>query len=164
VSRDDARRGARRARRAAAARLALAALAAPACARYAPAAPAAVPEGARVRVALTAAGTAALARTPLGAGVVGIEGAWAGSRGDTVRVRADRLLTSAGVPVAWTGPGGEVALLPGDVRDVERRRADRGRTAAVVAGVAAAGLAFLAVIRSTGRNGGGEGPGGPTPF
>jgi hypothetical protein len=161
---------ARRARRAPAAarvvaRAALTALAAAGCAGYSPAAPAAVPEGARVRVTLTPAGTAALARTPLGPGVVGLEGAWAGSRGDTVRVRADRLDTSAGVPVAWNeARGTAVALGPGDVQSVARRRTDRGRTALAAGGVVAAGVAFIAVIRSAGRNGGSTGGGGGTPF
>ena len=162
----DARR-ARRARAAAraVARAALVAMAAPACARYSPAAPAAVPEGARVRVTLTPAGTAALARTPLGPGVVGLEGAWAGARGDTVRVHADRLDTSAGVPVAWNeGRGVAVALGPGEVQNVARRRTDRGRTALAAGGVVAAGGAFIAVIRSVGRNGGSAGGGGGTPF
>lgn len=164
------RRAAARARRArAAACWTLAAAAAPGCARYAPAGSATVPEGARVRVALTPAGTAALARTPVGQGVVGLEGAWAGARGDTVRVRADRLLTRAGVPVAWTGAGDgqgdrEVALAVADVQAVERRRTDPGRTALAVAGTAAAGAAFLVLIRVAGRGTGGGSSGGVTPF
>jgi hypothetical protein len=118
-----------------------------------------------VRVLLTTAGTAALATTAAGAGVVGLEGAWAGARGDSLRVRPDRLLTTAGVPVPWSGPaGGEVAIARADVQAVEQRRTDRGRTALTVAGLAAAGVAFLTVIRSTGRNGGDLGSGGPTPF
>lgn len=135
------------------------------CARYAPTTPAAVPAGARVRVALTPAGTAALAGMPAGAGVVGLEGAWAGERGDTVRVRADRLLTSAGVPVAWGGAGGaEVALARSGVRAVELRAVDRRRTALAVAGGVAALAAFLVIIRRAAGGGGGSGDGGIIPF
>ncbi len=155
-----------RARRALAAGGALAAVAAAGCARYAPAAPAALRAGARVRVALTEQGTAALARTPVGPGVVGLEGAWAGARGDTARVRVERLLTGAGVEVAWGGAAAdaEVALAPADVRGLERRAADRGRTALAVAGGVAAAVAFLAALRAANRGGGGGSGGGVTPF
>lgn len=165
MTRGRARRPGRARRAACAALAALALPAAPGCARYAPAAPAAVPEGARVRVAFTAAGTASLARTPLGPGVVGVEGTWAGASGDSARVRADRILTSAGVPVEWSGAAAPVAFARADVQTLERRSTDRGRTALVVGGAVAAGVAFLALVRSAGRDGGGgAGGGGGTPF
>lgn len=137
------------------------------CTRYEVASPGAAAEGARVRVTLTEAGTAALARSAAGAGVVAVEGALVagplgGAGADTLRLRADRLMTGAGVPVAWTG--GEVAVARADVRTLERRVSDRARTAWLVAGGVAAGAAFLAVVRNAGSAGRGGGSGGPTPF
>lgn len=145
----------------------MAAAAAAGCTRYEVAAPNVAAEGSRVRVTLTEAGTAALARSAAGAGVVAVEGALvagptAGTGGDTLRLRADRLLTGAGVPVSWNG--GEVAVARADVRTLERRVGDRARTAWLVAGGVAAGAAFLAIIRNAGSAGRGGGSGGPTPF
>ncbi len=148
------------------------AAAAAGCTRYEvapPGAPAAAPPaGARVRVTLTEAGRAAIARTAAGAGVVAVEGEvapdppGAAPGGDSLRLRPERLLTAAGVPVTWGG--GEVAVARADVQRVERRVGDRTRTAWLVAGAAAAGAAFLVAVRRAGggARGGGGGDGPPT--
>lgn len=139
--------------------------AAASCTRYGgptPVTPEAAPAGAHVRLTLTEAGSAALARTTAGAGVVGVEGTVAAAAADSVRLHPDRLLTASGVAVAWSG--GDVTVARGDVRAVERRVTDRGRTVALVVGAAAVGAAFLvAVRRATGGDRGG-GEGNPTPF
>lgn len=132
------------------------------CAHYQVAAPDAVPAGAHVRVSLTANGTAALARTPVGSAVVGVEGTWVRAGADSVRVRADRLLTSAGVPVAWSG--GEIGLPRDGVSGVERRTADGARTALLVVSTAALGVLVVRAARRAGSGASGGGSSGPTPF
>lgn len=135
------------------------------CTRYAPiAVPGALdalPAGAPVRVSLTPAGAAAVAPT-VGSAVVGLEGSWLAAPGDSVRLHVSRLLTSAGVPVAWTG--GAVSVARADVRAVERRAVSRGRTALLVGGAVALGAAVVQIVRHAGGANGGGGGGGQTPF
>jgi hypothetical protein len=125
------------------------------CYTFAPAAAGAVPSGARVRVALTESGAAALSPT-VGSSVTAIEGDLLRVvGGDTVVVRADRLSTTAGVDVQWSG--GDLNI-PGPWRQgVDRRRLARGRTAGLVAGGVAVSAGLFALIR---HNGGGQGGGG----
>ena len=130
------------------------------CYTFASAAPGEVPPGARVRVALTDSGATALAPV-VGSSVTGVEGDFLRAGGDTVVVRADRLLTTAGVDVQWAGRD---LNIPGPWRrGVDRRRLDTGRTAAVVAGGVALSAGFIALIRAI--DGGGQGdPGGGGPI
>jgi len=132
-------------------------LAATACSVYRAAPAESVPAGARVRVTLTPDGGAALA-SRLGGAVTGVEGEWVGERRDSVDVRVARLLTAPGVRVDWSGA--PVAISRGAVQSVERVTVSRSRTALLVGGVAAAGVALLAVVH---RGGGASGtPGGGT--
>jgi len=129
------------------------------CYTFAAAEPGAVPAGARVRVALTEPGAAALAPA-VGASVTGVEGSLLRTGGDTVVVRADRLLTTAGVDVPWAGGA---LNIPGPWRrGVDRRRLAPGRTAAL----AAAGVALSAGLVAAVRSGGGAqvGAGGGDPI
>jgi len=131
------------------------------CYTYAVAAPAALPTGAQVRVALTDAGAAGLAPT-VGSAVSGVEGAIVRQRGDTLVVRASRLLTSAGVDVAWTGPDLGV---PAPWRSaVERKRIAAGRTSLLVAGGIAVSAGAIALIRGIRDRGGDGGDGGGDPI
>lgn len=128
------------------------------CYTFAAAAPGAVPPGARVRVALTEPGAAALAPT-VGASVTGVEGSLLRTGGDTLVVRADRLFTTAGVDVQWAG--GELNI-PGPWRgDVHRRRLAPGRTAALAAAGVALSAGLVAVVRSGGGAKGDAGGGDP---
>jgi hypothetical protein len=135
-------------------------LAATACSVYRAAPSEGLPSGARVRVSLTPDGGAALA-SRLGGSVTGVEGAWVGERRDSVDVRVERLLTTNGVRVDWSGP--PVAIARAAMQSVERATVSRGRTAALVGGVAAAGVALLAIVHrgggATGTPGGGGTPG-----
>ena len=127
------------------------------CYTFVSAAPETVPAGARVRVALTEPGAAALAST-VGASVRGVEGNLLRAGGDTLVVRADRLLTTAGVDVQWAG--GQLNI-PGPWRGgLDRRRLATGRTAALVAGGAVVSAGLVALIRGGGGGGQGDGSGG----
>ena len=153
---------ARTRRGAACARAACALLcAASACSVYHAAAPETVPVGARVRLTLTPAGSAALAPR-LGGAVTGLEGEWAGERGDSIDVRVSQLLTAPGVRVDWSGP--PVTIARGDVRSVERESVSRGRTALLAGGVVAAGAALLAIVHRGGAASGEPGGGGQPGF
>lgn len=126
------------------------------CYTFAPTTPGAVPAGARVRVALSEPGVAALAPT-VGAAVTGVEGDLLRAAGDTVVVRADRLLTTAGVDVQWSGGA---LNIPGPWRrGLDRRRLAAGRTAAIVAGGVVLSAGLVALVRS-GGGGQGDGSGG----
>ncbi len=127
------------------------------CYRYAVAAPGALPSDGHVRVALTDAGVVALAPV-VGASVNGLEGSVVRQTGDTLVVRADRLLTTANVDVAWTG--GDLALPAAWRESVGRRELAVGRTAAVTAGGIALVGAVIAIVRSVSDQGGDPGGGG----
>lgn len=121
---------------------------------------AAVPADAYVRVALSDAGASAL--QPVGGeSVRAIEGPLVRQAGDTVVVRADRLLTTvAGVDVTWTR--GEIAVPAPWRTTVERRHLARGRTALLVGGGVALSAGILALVRALGDAQGDAG-GGPPP-
>lgn len=112
--------------------------------------------GARVRVPLTTEGAAALAPT-IGASVTGVEGSLVRTSGDTLVVRADRLLTTADVDVAWTGA--ELTIPASWHQGVQRRALAKGRTALLLAGGAAVATAVIVVVRRAGDAEGGS-PGG----
>ena len=137
---------------------ALGVLVSAACVTYRPAAIDALPADARVRVALTDAGSASL-EPVLGTAVTGLVGEWGMARGDSVQVRVSRLLTAPGVDVDWTGA--PVTLARGAVRSVERASTSRGRTALLVGAVAAGTVLVVDIVR---RAGGAKGdlPGGGT--
>ena len=120
-----------------------------------------MPAGARVRVLLTPEGTGALAPA-LGASVTGVEGEWGGGAGDSVVVRVQRLLTVPGVTIAWTGAA--VGVRRGAIRSVERVTLSRPRTALVVGGGVALAAVLVELFRRGGKERGGPGDGGPTPF
>ena len=126
------------------------------CYRFAPAGD--VPPGAHVRVALTDSGATALAPS-VGSSVTAVEGSVLRRGGDTLVVRADRLLTTAGVDVQWAG--GDLRIAGPWRQGVDRRRLDRGRTTALVAGSVALSAAFVALIRTSGDGQGGPGGGDP---
>ncbi len=158
---------ARRDRRAARARrvrfLALALSAqwwATACTTFAPARPTEVVPGARVRVQLTEQGMRTLGPT-LGGEVRAVEGAWLGARGDSALLRVERLHTTTGLTLPWSG--GAVTIAPDALRGLERSRVSRSRTALIVAGAVALGAALVRAVRAGGRAAGG-GDGGPTPI
>ena len=133
------------------------------CYTYVATPPAAVPAGARVRIALSEAGSEAL-RPSVGSSVTGIEGSVERRGSDTLVVRPDRLLTTAGVDVAWTGGA---LTVPADwQRGLDRRRLAGGRTALLVAGGVAASVGLIALVRGLGDSGGdpGGGGGGPITF
>ena len=131
------------------------------CYSYVATPPASLPAGSRVRIALTEAGSAAL-QPVVGSSVAGIEGSVERRGSDTLVVRADRLLTTAGVDVAWTG--GSLTVPADWQRGTDRRRLARGRTSLLVAGGVAASVGLIALIRGLGDAGGdpGGGGGGPT--
>jgi hypothetical protein len=127
------------------------------CYRYAPVTPAALPTSARVRVGLSAEGASALEPT-VGTAVSAVEGALVRQGGDTLVVRADKLLTTAGVDVAWSG--GDLRLPAAWRGEVTRRRLSPGRSALLAAGGAAVSVAVIALVRSLGDSQGGPGAGG----
>jgi hypothetical protein len=131
------------------------------CYTFAAAAPGALPAGARVRVTLTEAGASALAPA-VGAGVSGIEGDVVRQGGDTLVVRPARLLTSAGVDVAWSGD--TLRVPPPWQRAVDRRRLAAGRTSLLVAGGVAASVGIIALVRGLRDRGGEPGGGGGGPI
>lgn len=131
------------------------------CYTYVATPPGALPAGSRVRIALTEAGSAAL-QPVVGSSVTGIEGSLERRASDTVVVRPDRLLTTAGVDVAWTG--GSLTVPADWQRGIDQRRLAGGRTALLVAGGVAASVGLIALIRGLGDAGGDPGGGGPGPI
>ena len=127
------------------------------CYAYAAAPPGALAPGARVRVALTDEGAAALAPS-VGSSVAGLEGDLVRQAGDTLVVRPDRLLTTAGVDVAFTGDA--LAVPAPWQRAVDRRTLSPGRTTLLVAGGVAAAVGIIALVRALGDAGGEPGGGG----
>jgi hypothetical protein len=128
------------------------------CYTFAAASPAAVRPGARVRVALTPDGTNALDPV-VGSSVSGLEGDVVRGNADTLVVRADKLLTTAGVDVAWTGR--DLAIPVAWQRGVDQRRLAPGRTALLGAGGVALSAAVVVLVRRLGDSDGGPGGGDP---
>lgn len=127
------------------------------CYTFAAAAPEALPAGTRVRVSLSEDGASAL-EPVVGASVSGVEGEVTRVGGDTLLVRADKLLTTPGVDVAWTGR--DLALPAAWRRTVGRRRLAVGRTTALAAGGVALSVAVIALVRAIGDRQGDSGIGG----
>jgi len=128
------------------------------CFQYLPSTPAGNPAGVEVRVGLTPAGSRELAPV-IGSSVTAVEGRLVETSGDTLTLRVSRLLTAAGVPVSWSSAP---VRIPGTaVASVERQALARGRTAVVVAAVAALGVLAWRALRPArgGRVEPGPGPG-----
>ena len=132
--------------RAAAAGCAVAALAG--CVTYAPTPLPATPERGVVRVMFTSEGAAALA-TRLGGAVTGVEGSVVRRSADTLIVDVQHLVTSADVQFAWQG---QLPIASNYVRGVESRRFSASRTALVVGGAVAIGVALVAIIKARGES------------
>lgn len=134
-----------------------------ACYNYRPVTQPLAPAGQRLRVNLSPEGTTELAKY-LGPRVEQVEGTLVTVQPDgTMSVAVEWVQTPGGVRQPWMGEGG-VAIPATYIQSVQQHTLNRTGSVLAALGITG-GLVALAVValKSGGSQGGGDGPGGPTP-